>query len=64
MPEDPLVAAAATATGLGLGQLAGLFDAIRLAPPFTSVMTLVDQAIAAGDQMAQAVADGSVVHPE
>lgn len=64
MADDPLVVAAATATDLGLDQLAGLFDAIRMSPPFTSVMSLVDQAIAAGDQMTQAVADGTVVHPE
>lgn len=64
MSDDPLVDAAATATALGLGKLADLFDQIRTAPFFTPVMSLVDPAIQAGEQMAMAVRDGTVIHPE
>ena len=60
----PLVQAAATATDLGLDELAQLFDAIREAPFFTPVMSLVEQAVAAGEQLSTAVEDGTVVHPE
>jgi hypothetical protein len=64
MADDPLADAVATANALGLDKLAELFTEIRTAPFFTPVMSLVDAAVQAGQQMTQAVEDGSLVHPE